>query len=58
MASLSSGSPSRDGDRISGRSVVVTAPLNVLNDIGFRPGPSEGKRAAANEGQASRGLKV
>ena len=49
---------SRDGDRISGRAVVVTAPLNVLNDIEFRPGLSEGKRAAANEGQASRGLKV
>jgi monoamine oxidase len=48
----------RDGDRISGRALVVTAPLNVLNDIEFRPGLSEGKRAAANEGQASRGLKV
>ena len=48
----------RDADRISGRSVVVTAPLNVLNDIEFRPGLSEGKRAAASEGQASRGLKV
>ena len=48
----------RDGDRISGRAIVVTAPLNALNGIEFRPGLSEGKRAAASEGQASRGLKV
>jgi monoamine oxidase len=48
----------RDGDRISGRAVVVTVPLNALNGIEFRPGLSEGKRAAASEGQASRGLKV
>ena len=48
----------RDGDRISGRAIVVTAPLNALNGIEFRPRLSEGKRAAASEGQASRGLKV
>lgn len=48
----------RDADRISARAIIVTAPLNALNNIEFRPGLSEGKRAAANEGQASRGLKV
>jgi monoamine oxidase len=48
----------RDADRISARAIIVTAPLNALNNIEFRPGLSEGKRAAASEGQASRGLKV
>ena len=48
----------RDAERISARAIIVTAPLNALNNIEFRPGLSEGKRAAASEGQASRGLKV
>ena len=48
----------RDADRISARAIIVTAPLNALNNIEFRPGLSEGKRYAASEGQASRGLKV
>jgi monoamine oxidase len=48
----------RDADRISARAIIVTAPLNALNNIEFRPGLSEGKRAAASEGQASRGVKV
>jgi monoamine oxidase len=48
----------RDADRISARAIIVTAPLNTLNNIEFRPGLSEGKRAAASEGQASRGVKV
>jgi monoamine oxidase len=48
----------RDADRISARAIIVTAPLNALKNIEFRPGLSEGKRAAASEGQASRGLKV
>jgi monoamine oxidase len=38
--------------------VIVTAPLNTLGSIEFRPGLSAAKRAAIAEGQASRGVKV
>ncbi|MDR7304081.1 flavin monoamine oxidase family protein [Haloactinomyces albus] len=38
--------------------VVVTLPLNVLSTIDFQPGLSATKQAAAEEGQASQGMKV
>jgi monoamine oxidase len=49
---------SRDGDTLSGRAVVVAVPWNCLGGIEFDPPLSEGKRAAAAEGQASHGLKT
>ncbi len=58
----------RDGDRVevqtrsgelaSAKAVVVAVPLNVLGAIEFSPPLSEGKRAAAALGQASRGIKI
>jgi len=47
------------GDEIySSDAVVVTVPLNTLNDIEFSPALSAPKRAAATEGQATEGVKV
>jgi monoamine oxidase len=38
--------------------VIVAVPLNVLGSIEFEPGLSEGKQAAIELGQASRGVKL
>ncbi|HXY71470.1 MAG TPA: NAD(P)/FAD-dependent oxidoreductase [Actinomycetota bacterium] len=48
----------RDGATVSGSAVVVAVPWNVLGSIEFDPPLSDGKRAAAAEGQASHGLKT
>lgn len=48
----------RSGDRLAAPTAIVTVPLNTLAGIRFRPGLSPLKRAAAAEGQASRGLKL
>jgi monoamine oxidase len=48
----------RDGRSVAARAVVMTAPLNTWNAITFSPALSAAKQAAANEGQASRGVKV
>ena len=48
----------RDGWTFAARTVVVTAPLNTLRALEFRPALSSGKQAAVAEGQASRGVKV
>src|SRR5262249_56972357 len=48
----------RDGDVVAGAAAVVAVPWNTLGGIDFEPALSEGKRAAASEGQASRGLKT
>lgn len=48
----------RDGDRIDARVAIVTVPLNVLGAVDFDPPLVEGKREAADAGQASRGSKV
>src|SRR5919198_1389727 len=48
----------RDGRTFAARAVVVTAPLNTLRALEFRPALSSGKQAAVAEGQASRGVKV
>jgi monoamine oxidase len=48
----------RDGDVIAGAAAVVAVPWSTLAGIDFDPELSEGKRAAAAEGQASRGLKT
>ena len=49
---------SRDGATVSGRAVVVAVPWNVLGSIEFDPPLSDGKRAAAAQGQASHGVKT
>ena len=49
---------SRDGGVVAARAVVVAVPWNVLGSIDFDPPLSDGKRAAAAEGQASHGLKT
>jgi monoamine oxidase len=48
----------RDGEIVEGGAAVVAVPWNTLAAIDFEPILSEGKRAAAEEGQASRGLKT
>ena len=48
----------RAGEALPARAVVVTAPLNVLGDIAFAPGLSEGKQAGIALGQAGRGAKM
>lgn len=48
----------RSGELVSAKAVVVAVPLNVLGSIEFSPPLSEGKRAAADVGQASRGIKI
>lgn len=48
----------RTGERLTAEAVVVAVPLNVLSRIRFTPPLSSGKRAAADEGQASCGAKV
>ncbi len=46
------------GETVSARAVVVTSPLNVLNQIEFSPALSSEKRAAAKEGHAGSGVKL
>jgi pseudooxynicotine oxidase len=48
----------RAGEVLPGSAVVVAVPLNVLGDLEFEPGLSEGKRAGIALGQASRGIKI
>ena len=48
----------RGGEAFTASVAIVAVPLNVLSEIQFAPELSEGKRAAAAEGQASRGAKV
>jgi monoamine oxidase len=48
----------RSGEEFSAPAVVVTVPLNTLNRIAFSPALDHGKRAAAEAGQASRGVKL
>jgi monoamine oxidase len=48
----------RSGEVVSARAVVVAVPLNVLGSIEFSPPLSEGKQAAIELGQASRGIKI
>lgn len=45
------------GETITGRHVIVTLPLNVLNDITFDPPLDPVKGATSAEGQASTGAK-
>jgi monoamine oxidase len=47
-----------DGSLIRARNALVTVPLNILNSIEFTPPLSDVKRAAAERGQVSTGLKV
>jgi len=47
-----------DGSTVTTSAVVVTLPLNALKSIEVTPPLSKGKRAASQEGQASRGVKV
>lgn len=47
-----------DGTTVVGTAVVLTLPLNALGSIAVDPPLNEGKRAAAAEGQTSRGVKV
>jgi monoamine oxidase len=47
-----------NGDVFLARAATVTLPLNVLCSIRYSPGLSAAKVHAANEGQASQGLKV
>lgn len=49
---------SADGEEITAAAAVLTAPLNALNTIKITPPLSDIKRAAGQEGQASRGVKV
>ncbi|MGH3085987.1 MAG: flavin monoamine oxidase family protein [Rubrobacteraceae bacterium] len=46
------------GEAVRARVAIVAVPLNTLGRIRFTPELSEGKRAVAAEGQASRGVKV
>jgi monoamine oxidase len=46
------------GETVSARAVVVTSPLNVLNQIEFSPPLSSEKRAAASQGHAGSGVKL
>jgi monoamine oxidase len=48
----------RDGSVVAAAAAVVAVPLNALDRIAFGPALANGKRAAAKEGQASRGLKA
>jgi len=48
----------RAGEVLPASAVVVAVPLNVLGDLEFEPGLSEGKRAGIALGQASRGIKI
>lgn len=48
----------RDGDVVHARAAIVALPLNALGAIEFAPALSEGKQAAIELGQASRGVKV
>jgi monoamine oxidase len=48
----------RDGSVVAAASAAVAVPLNALDRIAFEPALANGKRAAAKEGQASRGLKA
>jgi monoamine oxidase len=48
----------RSGEEFSAPAAVVAVPLNTLNRIAFSPALDHGKRAAAEAGQASRGIKV
>ncbi|MGJ9385934.1 flavin monoamine oxidase family protein [Salipaludibacillus sp. CF4.18] len=45
------------GEEFYSKTVIVTLPLNVLNRIKFKPGLSEGKHQAGEEGQTSKGVK-
>jgi monoamine oxidase len=48
----------RAGETIEAKTVVVAVPLNALAAIRFTPALSDGKQAAAEEGQSSHGIKV
>jgi len=48
----------RDGESFDARAVVVALPINALRTIDFLPGLSDGKRAMAEEGQSSHGIKT
>ena len=48
----------REGEALTASVAIVAVPLNVLSAIRFTPKLSEDKRAAAAQGQASRGAKV
>lgn len=47
-----------DGRTVLARHAIVTVPLNALGAIDFDPPLSPAKRAAAKQGQVSRGFKV
>lgn len=47
-----------DDETFAGECAIVTVPLNVLGSLTFDPPLAEGKRLAAQQGQASRGTKV
>lgn len=47
-----------DGRTITARRVVVTVPIGALNSISFTPPLARDLQAVADEGQASRGIKV
>ena len=48
----------KNGQSYEANTAIVTVPLNVLNNIQFRPSLSESKKSAMREGQASKGVKV
>lgn len=47
-----------NGEVLEARAAVVAVPLNVLASIEFTPALSAGKRAAAESGQSSHGIKT
>lgn len=47
-----------DGEIFNSKTVIVTVPLSILDNIDFKPALSELKQAFISEKQVSRGLKV
>jgi monoamine oxidase len=48
----------KDGQEFHARATIVTVPLTTLKNIDFQPALSKEKRAASEEGQTSKGIKV
>lgn len=46
------------GQRLRGRRVIITVPLNILHELDIRPPLSPVKRQVSEEGTASQGLKL
>ena len=48
----------RDGEEFIAKSVIAAIPINVIDNIEFKPPLSEGKQKIAAEKQTSKGIKV